>query len=818
MMEESNWEEVVRLREQLNSMLCEDLTGYKVRSKFQSGPEYERSSIFHAAKEFKNFKNVNSGLRINGSVIRDRNRIEAEVTKFFNALFNGHHGRDLQDTGVPFVPDWRNLNSLLENVGKISDIQKDQLVSDITKEELDFIVENCPTMKSPGLDGLTYEFYKKVWDIIGNRFLQVLQVQLDRLKLIESNRMGATKLVPKVDDVPRVDELRPITLLNTDYKLLTKWMVFRLKPLMGSIIKSGQICNVDGKNILFGAQNILSSIEYVKKRKLGAALVSLDFFKAYDRLFLPFLIKVLEKMNFGGIFCNWVKMLHHNAKTRFILSFLTKEIEVNFSVRQGDPLAMLLYVIYVEPFLLLLEKRLSGLIFSSLNASQNLESFKQVSEAFCDDINLIITKNEDFQVVGRTVCDFEVASGAILSRNKKCLVLGLGSWKNRHSWILEFLQPVKVIKVFGIWIMDNYRQLLSYNWNKRIENLRKAIFSWAGRYFETIKQRIIVMNCFALSRIFYTAAVLPITKAALKTINSLVIDFLWKRSGKFLKVARDEVVNMESKGGLALLDTEAMCNSLIVSQSFRLMKSTDVKSQSHLKFWMSEFLEDIWEGPDDCAISGNMESEHFNEIAGLISNVRLLENMDISLWRSHSNKSIYTKFAESFVKPKVERESSWDMCHIWRRLNLLKFTPDAHEVAYLMIHNKLPLRERLFRFRLASDPYCQACSSAEIEDTIHYFITCERVQYYWKWVRRLCIRILNLTKIEDKMLLKFYWPTSRKDRDISWLISHFIFIVWDMLGRRKLSYVNEREFFGFLKFRYRKALVLNAVSEVDMLL
>ena len=91
-------------------------------------------------------------------------------------------------------------------------------------------------------------------------------------------------------------------------------------------------------------QNILSSIEYVKKRKLGAALVSLDFFKAYDRLFLPFLIKVLEKMNLDGTFCDWVKMLHLNAKTRFILSFLTKDIEVNFSVRQGDPLAMLLYV------------------------------------------------------------------------------------------------------------------------------------------------------------------------------------------------------------------------------------------------------------------------------------------------------------------------------------------------------------------------------------------------------------------------------------------------------------------------------------------
>ena len=49
-------------------------------------------------------------------------------------------------------------------------------------------------------------------------------------------------------------------------------------------------------------------------------------------------------------------MLHVGAKTRFILQFLSKAIEVNFSIRQGDPLAMLLYIIYIEPLLLYLER------------------------------------------------------------------------------------------------------------------------------------------------------------------------------------------------------------------------------------------------------------------------------------------------------------------------------------------------------------------------------------------------------------------------------------------------------------------------------
>ena len=89
-------------------------------------------------------------------------------------------------------------------------------------DDLHEILDECPNMKSPGMAGLTYEFYKVVWNIIGKQFVKVLQVQLNRLGLIESDKMGATKLASKVDGIPGVDELRPITLLNVDYKLLTK--------------------------------------------------------------------------------------------------------------------------------------------------------------------------------------------------------------------------------------------------------------------------------------------------------------------------------------------------------------------------------------------------------------------------------------------------------------------------------------------------------------------------------------------------------------------------------------------------------------------
>ena len=128
-------------------------------------------------------------------------------------------------------------------------------------------------------------------------------------------------------------ELRPITLLNCDYKILSKCFVKRLAPVMPEIILSGQLCSNGDKNILFGICNIISSVEYVNLHKVPAFLVSYDMYKAYDRVMLSYLVKVMQAMEFPATFIDWILMLHEGATTRFILKFLTDPIRVLFSVR-----------------------------------------------------------------------------------------------------------------------------------------------------------------------------------------------------------------------------------------------------------------------------------------------------------------------------------------------------------------------------------------------------------------------------------------------------------------------------------------------------
>ena len=120
----------------------------------------------------------------------------------------------------------------------------------------------------------------------------------------------------------------------------------------------------------------------------------------------------------------------------------------------------------------------------------------------------------------------------------------------------------------------------------------------------------------------------------------------------------------------------------------------------------------------------------------------------------------------------------------------------------------------LFRINLSKDPYCLSCPNAVNQDVCHFFIRCKRTQYYWNWIKELIFSLLAHRNVDEVALLNYRWPRSANDREICWLMGNYVFMVWDMLYRRRLSSICEREFFGFLTFKYKEALLSNMVSEI----
>jgi hypothetical protein len=72
--------------------------------------------------------------------------------------------------------------------------------------------------------------------------------------------------------------------------------------------------------------------------------------------------RVLEAMGFGLLFRGWIATIHIKASASFLLHDISPVLAILFSIRQCGPLAALLFIIYLEHYLVRLEAVLSGLL------------------------------------------------------------------------------------------------------------------------------------------------------------------------------------------------------------------------------------------------------------------------------------------------------------------------------------------------------------------------------------------------------------------------------------------------------------------------
>ena len=104
--------------------------------------------------------------------------------------------------------------------------------------------------KSPGLDGLPKEFYVQFFHLFGWDLVSVLNEARRDGVLGPTFRTGVVTLVCK--DRSRHDQLnfwRSISLLNVDYKLVSKDLCNRLSGVIGSVVGEDQVCGIPRRSI-----------------------------------------------------------------------------------------------------------------------------------------------------------------------------------------------------------------------------------------------------------------------------------------------------------------------------------------------------------------------------------------------------------------------------------------------------------------------------------------------------------------------------------------------------------------------------------------
>ena len=128
-----------------------------------------------------------------------------------------------------------------------------------------------------------------------------------------SPKGDVNSLLPKKNkDTLLLKNWRPISLLNVDYKIATKCIAKRLEKVLPTLINSDQTGYVKNRFIGEKIRLISDVIELYEKKQLLGMLLFIDFEKAFDSLEWKYLFKVLELMNFGTMFQNWIHTLYSN--------------------------------------------------------------------------------------------------------------------------------------------------------------------------------------------------------------------------------------------------------------------------------------------------------------------------------------------------------------------------------------------------------------------------------------------------------------------------------------------------------------------------
>ena len=152
---------------------------------------------------------------------------------------------------------------------------------------------------------------------------------------------------------------------------------------------------------------------------------------------------------------------------------------------------------------------------------------------------------------------------------------------------------------------------------------------------------------------------------------------------------------------------------------------------------------------------------------------RLLTSATI---KTLSNKQIYDDLSD-FPVPKIVLEApGTDFTPVWRSLHSSFVDRDEANIMFLLIHNKLPVNERLFRIGIKNDPYCSECPAAIIADIEHWFCQCVKTRDAWEWFRQ---RLLLLDRkggmmCSNSQLLSLFIPVSKFKWDMVWLISSYV--------------------------------------------
>ena len=202
-----------------------------------------------------------------GELLTDQGDILLETVNYYTKLYTEEENLEKHEQ-IKFL---NNIHRKLTEQGK------QELEAQLTEKELLDALSDTENEKTPGCDGIPYEFYKEFWPTIGKDLHEAFMYNLNNKQALSvSQRTSIIALLFKGSDNQLLKNWRPISLLCTDYKILSKALANHIKKKLHMVLNPEQTCSVPERTIfqnLFLTQDI---INYCNQKNINGYILTVD--------------------------------------------------------------------------------------------------------------------------------------------------------------------------------------------------------------------------------------------------------------------------------------------------------------------------------------------------------------------------------------------------------------------------------------------------------------------------------------------------------------------------------------------------------------
>lgn len=462
-------------------------------------------------------------LNINGIFVNENDSILQQIQEYYSELYH--------DQCVEKVASYEG--EIGNDFPKLSEAESEMLEGPLTLAEASRALADLSKDKSPGTDGFSVNFFKFFWRHLGGFLVRSLNRGYQTGLLSKSQRQGIITLIPK-GNKPRqiIQNWRPISLLNTSYKILSKAMANRMRKVLYKLINADQKGFMKGRFIAECTRTVYDVMWDVKHRRSSPTTLILmaDFQNAFDCVDHDFMQDVLKMFKFGNEFRNWVRVMSADAESTICQNGAsTAFFKVKRGCRQGDCCSPYLFILCAE--ILAIMTRKNQLIRGYAKGDCECKI-----QQYADDTTFILEGSRD-------------SVNACLSTLKKYSNfsgLKLNFKKTTAFWAGPG-QPPQFLRDMGLTLADGNFKLLGIefsrsmvdmterNVRKRIEDIANVLKGWLRRRLSLYGKRTVVKTL-ALSMLTHIFSVLPSpSNSLLHEIQTLFFKFIWEGKRDRLK-------------------------------------------------------------------------------------------------------------------------------------------------------------------------------------------------------------------------------------------------------------------------------------------